>query len=311
MRIAPAISPCRQLLAKVERPFPFSAVSSQFPSEILWGTEQFISEGKFMRWFFILTLALVVSLIAFGVTVVNAQSDFNRTTVHDILKHPDRFVNQTVVVEDEVDHILNDHSFTLEDDDTWFMGGEMAVISVVPYSQLIMGIANNASKTQFQDQDIIMMDGESHNNLEGAAGLQKGKLARVRGVVRQFDQAQLQSEFGEMPFLSSINVKAGEPVLVIGMEKLTREKPAVIEEERVEVEKVPETPSAVEPEPAPTPEPAPAVEPTPEPQPESQPEPATQPEPETLPHTASPLSLIGLIGLFVTGAGIGSRRFRR
>src|SRR5262245_26928854 len=258
-----------------------------------------------------LTLALVVSLIAFGVTAVNAQSDSNRTTVHDILKHPDRFVNQTVVVEDEVDHIMNDHSFTLEDDDTWLMAGEMVVISVVPYSQLIMGIAENASKTQFQDQDIIMMDGQSSDNLEGASGLQKGKLARVRGVVRQFDQAQLQSEFGDMPFLSSINVKAGEPVLVIGTEKLTREKPAVVEEERIEVEKVPEAPAEVAPEPVPAPEPA--VEPAPEPQPEAQPEtePETQPEPETLPHTASPLDLIGLIGLLFTGVGIGTRGFRR
>jgi len=264
-----------------------------------------------------LTLALVVSLIAFGVTVVNAQSDLNRTTVHDILKHPDRFTNQTVVVEDEVDHILNDHSFTLEDDDTWLMGGEMVVISVVPYSQLIMGIAENASKTQFQDQDIIMMDGQSHDNLEGVSGLQRGKLARIRGVVRQFDQAQLQSEFGDMPFLSSLNVKAGEPVLVIGTEKVTREKPAVIEEERIEVEKVPETPVEVAPEPAPVIEPAPAVEPAPEPQPEAQPEtlpetqPEAQPEPETLPRTASPLDLIGLIGLLFTGVGIGTRRFRR
>src|SRR5262249_25269797 len=139
-------------------------------------------------------------------------------------------------------------------------------------------------------------------------GLKKGILARVRGVVRQFDQAKLQSEFGEMPFLSSISVKAGKPVLVIGAEKLTREKPAVIEEERIEVEKVPEVPeapAAVAPEPTPAPEPAPTVEPAPEPQPEAQPEPAT------LPHTASPLELVGLVGLLLTGAGIGTRRFRR
>jgi len=265
-----------------------------------------------MRWFSMLALALVVSVIAFGVTAVNAQSDFNRTTVHDILKHPDRFMNQTVVVEDEVDHILNDHSFTLEDDDTWLMGGEMVVISVVPYSQLIMGVAENASKTQFQDQDIIMMDGGSHDNLAGAAGLEKGKLARVRGVVRQFNQAAFQNEFGDVSFLSGINVKAGEPVLVIGTEKLTREKPAVIEE-RTEIEEVPPAPAVVAPEPAPVPEPAPTVEPAPEPQPEAPPEPQpeTQPEPETLPRTASPMDLIGLVGLLFAGAGIGTRRFRR
>jgi hypothetical protein len=131
-------------------------------------------------------------------------------------------------------------------------------------------------------------------------------------VVRQFDQAQLQSEFGDMPFLSSINVKAGEPVLVIGTERPTREKPAVVEEERIEIEKVPEVPeapAAVAPEPVPAPEPAPAVEPAPEPQPETQPE--AQPQPETLPHTASPLDLIGLIGLLFTGGGVGTRRFRR
>jgi len=266
-----------------------------------------------MRWFSMLALALVVSLVAFGVTAVNAQSDFNRTTVHDILKHPDRFMNQTVVVEDEVDHILNDHSFTLEDDDTWLMGGEMVVISVVPYSQLITGIAENASKTQFQDQDIIMMDGGSNDNLASASGLEKGKLARVRGVVRQFDQAAFQSEFGDVSYLSGVSVKAGKPVLVIGTEKLTREKPAVIEEKRTVIEEVPPAPAEVAPEPAPLPEPAPAVEPAPEPQPEavSETQPETQPEPETLPHTASPMDLIGLIGLLFAGAGIGTRRFRR
>jgi hypothetical protein len=107
-------------------------------------------------------------------------------------------------------------------------------------------------------------------------------------------------------------VKAGKPVLVIGVEKLTREKPAVIEEEQIEVEKVPEVPeapAAVAPEPTPAPEPAPTVEPAPEPQPEAQPE--RQPEPATLPHTASPLELVGLVGLLLTGAGIGTRRFRR
>ena len=49
--------------------------------------------------------------------------------------------------------------------------------------------------------------------------------------------------------------------------------------------------------PAPAPEPAPA--------------PAPAPEAPKMPKTASPLPLVGLLGLFLTGASFGIRKFRR
>ncbi len=84
------------------------------------------------------------------------------------------------------------------------------------------------------------------------------------------------------------------------------------------VETLPSTPEA-----APTPEPAPQraetaeAQPAPSPQPEAQaqepapkteqPAPAEQPTPSTLPKTASPMPLIGLIGLLSLGTAAGLR----
>jgi hypothetical protein len=62
--------------------------------------------------------------------------------------------------------------------------------------------------------------------------------------------------------------------------------------------------------PAPEPAPAPVAAPAPEPAPAPA---AAAPAPEEpkMPKTASPLPLVGLLGLFLTGASFGIRRFRR
>ena len=113
-----------------------------------------------------------------------------------------------------------------------------------------------------------------------------------------------------------IALATGESVLAIDGEEITRVEstPAVVTP--VPMTSAPETPAPVEPAPVIVPAPAPVqpVTPTVQPQPEPQPM-APEPQPVatsgSLPDTASPLPLVGLVGLLALGGAMLIRTFRR
>jgi hypothetical protein len=142
----------------------------------------------------------------------------------------------------------------------------------------------------------------------------EGKLVAATGVIRVFDRAALEQEFGAINFGSAkIEEFENEPVLVMGARQFAELK---LRQPQIEQQA-----ALVEPEPLPEPEvfePAPEPEPAPVPEPQEpavvEPEPAPEPEvevPSTLPKTATPLPVVGLAGLLSLMAELGLRICRR
>ena len=112
-----------------------------------------------------------------------------------------------------------------------------------------------------------------------------------------------------------IALATGESVLAIDGEEITRVEPtpAVVTPEPVTPAPTPEpvTPAPVEPAPVMVPEPAPVQPVAPIVEPAPQPEPQPMGTSGSLPDTASPLPIVGLVGLLALGGALLIRTFRR
>ena len=178
----------------------------------------------------------------------------------EMLNDGEEWIGKTITVDGEMHRQFTDKVFTIEDDG-FLRDRDMLVISVTPMNESVIPLEDS---------------------------FERGKKVRVTGVVRPYDQAQLECLYGPLN-LESREGKSftKNPVLIIGYRPPT--PVAVIIEEK----------------PAPLPEPpppAPAVELPPPPPPA----PAPEPEPvKALPRTASDVPFAAAAGVFfIFAAGL-------
>lgn len=149
------------------------------------------------------------------VAIIPVSAQFMNPDVDDVLDNPSEYVNKEIVVESEVDRVLSDNAFVLEDDADVFGEDHLLVISVSP------------------DRTVNNLDDESEVSI---SSLKEGKIAQVSGQIRMFNRAELEREFGTLNLgtIDEYNFDESQPVLVMG----AREHAAaalVIEEEITEV----------------------------------------------------------------------------
>jgi len=237
----------------------------------------------------LLAVAVIALLISIptGFAQKMVQYPKEDPTVDNVLDNPEKFEGQTVTLWGEIDQIYSGNSFAMEDDADLLGEDRILVLSVWPDAK----------------PELI----------EGA--MRDGKIVKATGVIKRFDRAALESEFGTAMDLSSVPANRmrtfeKQPVLILGSAELAasrQQQLAVVE--------------APTPEPLPAPEPEIATQPTPEPVIEepalTEPEPTPAPveetfeEPAQLPKTATGLPLVGLIGFVSIALGMGVRIFRQ
>jgi hypothetical protein len=199
-------------------------------------------------------------------------SEIEEVSVDDVLDDPDKYVGRLVTLEGEIDHIRSGSTFVMEDDQDLFGEDHLLIVSIM---------------------SGVTADGE----------MEEGKLVRATGVIRYFDRAGLEREFGTLDLgIDSLDEFANQPVLVMG----TREYAAAHQPQQTAavIEPAPLEPPAFVPEPF--------VEPAPIPEPEKvEPPPPVYLKPEeVLPTTGSPLPGVGLAGALSLLLGFALRRFR-
>jgi len=234
----------------------------------------------------------------------------------DILDYPRLYADRDVTLEGRVDRMYSLTVTTMEDNyDLIPSGDRILMISVLPAGAKV-------KNTAAADGDRPLPIVESVELLQRE--FKHGKIIRASGTVRIFDRAALEQEFGPINFGSTpVQTFQNEPVLLIGAREFAAyrdqhkvlQQAVVIEEERAAVI-APEPVPPREPEVERTPQPE-ALQPEPQPEPQATvPAPPVTPEPEnqrpsSLPKTASPIPLIGVIGLLAVAFGLGTRAFRK
>jgi hypothetical protein len=240
-------------------------------------------------------VAATVMFALFAIVPLSAQ--FMNPTVDDVLDNPSEYLNKEVTLEGEVDRVYSDRTFAMEDDADVFGEDHILIISVMP----TVAVAN------LDDNDM---------EVTNINDLKEGKLVRASGVVRMFDRAALETEFGtlsvgELP----ANFDSSRPVLILGAREYLASKVVTEEEElvaelpepvapEIETDTAPDM-EPVEPEPV---EPVEEAAPVEEEPVMEQDTPADTTETEELPRTATGLPLVGLIGFFSTALGLALRR---
>jgi LPXTG-motif cell wall-anchored protein len=181
-----------------------------------------------------------------------------------LLDHPDDYLGKTITVDGEMHRQFTEQAFTIEDDG-FLRDHDMLVISVTPMSQSVIPLQES---------------------------FDRGKQVRVTGVLRPYDQEQLECLYGPLN-LESREGKSftKHPVLIIGH----RPAQPVATVTEIILEK---------PAPAPEPAPAPAAAPEPAPAPVvEETEEVVVIEP-ALPKTASNEPLLAIAGvLLILAAG--------
>jgi hypothetical protein len=216
-----------------------------------------------------------VTIDEFATGTTDTHVVFNKR-LQRMLDHPDDLIGRTVTVDGEMHRQFTDRVFTIQQNG-W--GSDLLVISVVPMSESVIPLEDT---------------------------FERHKYVRLTGVLRPYDQAQLECLFGPL----NTESRAGHsfvknPVLIIGYRPPARTAARVM----------PPAPPMEREKPAPLPEPVTAA---PAPQPEVVQEvaiieevPATTPKPAKLPKTASNLPFLALAGVFFIGAACSLDLLRR
>lgn len=245
---------------------------------------------------FAAVVMIVPNVWAHHNTGLNAQ---DMATVRDILKDPQHYLGETVTLEGEVDHVHSPTAFFMENDQNiLFEGSPLLVVSVM--------------------RDV-RVDGE----------LKEGKLVKATGVVRMFKRDALENEFGPLDWglisLEDLNKYESEdqPVLVMGTSEFAARR---LQQQQQQQLVIVTPPAPITPQPQDRdlgiqtqPAPAPAEPAIREPVQERETETIIQDDDEferdtmpvqRLPRTATPLPLVGLLGLLslALGFGIGFRK---
>ena len=204
---------------------------------------------------------LVFSLITFSAFGQSKRNQVGQTAdVSDVAKNPQQYMGKEVTVEWKVDRVYSPNAIGLEKDEK-----HLLVIGVTPGA------------------------------LGDTSAMKKGDPFSATGVVRNFDRAGLERQYGTIDFgKSSLHEFENKPVVVVGARHAAQlEHPQTPTVER-------EKPSSV-------------TESTP--QSEQAPQPAAPSEQKSesaaLPRTASPLPLIGFIGFLALLAGVSVPLLRR
>jgi hypothetical protein len=146
-----------------------------------------------------------------------------------------------------------------------------------------------------KDEKHLLVVGVTPGALGDTSTMKKGDPFMATGVVRNFDRAEFQRQYANIDFgKSSLHDFDNKPAVVVGARQAARVEP-------------PKTSNVEREKPAAVTEPTPQTEPAPQ---------ATAPAPQTdenqaLPRTASPLPLIGLIGVLALMAGLSVPLLRR
>jgi hypothetical protein len=275
-----------------------------------------------MRITWVLVLAAAIIAVAPMVSAQKTVAGKSNPTVDNVLDHPERYVGQEVTLEGEIDHIYSPTTFAMEDDQDLIGDDQILMISVMPVATRSTTTTKNGNEstttTVSVSRDMTAIPAVEVVRLVERK-FDEGKIVSATGMIRMFDRAALEQEFGTIDFGSApLDKFKGEPVLVIGARQYAelKQQPepeqvaAVVKEETTITQPVPEPEVVV---PAPAPEPAPIPEAAPEAAPEPQPQEPAAVEPaqeESLPRTASPIPAVGLTGLLSLLVGLGIRVFR-
>jgi len=252
----------------------------------------------------------------------------------DILDYPNLYRGHSATLEGRVDQIYSPTTFAMQDNyDLIPHGDRILMISVMPVgaqSTTTIRYTNTAPRGERQTTTTVTKRTDVKAPVPAVEmvqmlqnGFEKGKIVRATGTVRMFDRVALEQEFGHIDFGSApLGQYENQPVLLLGAKEF-----ASFEQQ----EKVEQQAAVIPPEPQP---PARQVERTPEPQaeraqaPEAQPAPPAPtappsattpqvqqpPEPQvdrSLPKTASPMPLVGFVGLLSLIAGFSLRLLRQ